>query len=93
MKRTSEYRIKQKERKIKNRVKFLKDTKQKGLLEHCENKINQLATKHPNDCGKANCKICGRHKQMGNSLKEADEHMLVEQEILKETEQETNESL
>lgn len=74
--------------------------KRKTLLKHIDpsrvecfkDNENRLAVKHPLDCGKADCGVCSAHKRSGCSSKNKDEHVLLEIQIQKETQQElTNE--
>jgi len=64
MKRSRSYRIHQKERVIKNRVRQVKTVQpssRTGLA--CVRYKQQLAIRHPYDCGQTNCPLCRRDKK------------------------------
>jgi hypothetical protein len=81
MKRDKAFRIKQRERVIKNRVKLKKDT---DLVHRHEDQPGRYAKRHPYDCGRTDCGRCHPHKVHGCESKNKDEHVLLEKLIDKE---------
>lgn len=64
MKRSRTYRIHQKERVIKNRIRLVKESQpsaSNGLA--CVRYRQQLAIRHPYDCGKTDCKLCRKDRK------------------------------
>jgi hypothetical protein len=59
MKRDKAFRIKQRERVIKNRVKLKKDT---NLVHRHEDQPGRYAKRHPYDCGNTQCLVCHPEK-------------------------------
>lgn len=61
MKRSKEFRIHQKDKKIKKRFKDILSNK--GYSEKLKESLNKLNKKHPFDCGNPNCGICRMDKK------------------------------
>ena len=59
MKRDRAFRIEQRERVIKNRVKLKKDT---NLVHRHEDQPGRYAKRHPYDCGNPECLVCHSEK-------------------------------
>jgi hypothetical protein len=62
MKRDRAFRIEQRERVIKNRVKLKKDT---DLVHRHEDQPGRYAKRHPYDCGNPECLVCHGEKVLG----------------------------
>ena len=64
------YRLAQKERIIKKRLRLIKATESPSLIypdgktqyEHAVAESNKVNKRHPFDCGKSDCMLCHRHK-------------------------------
>ncbi len=67
MKRSREYRFKQKERVIKNRVKLCKQIRYSPQT--MVNEPSRMDKKRPFDCGNANCQTCRHHKKDWDKIK------------------------
>lgn len=62
MKRDRAFRIEQRERVIKNRIKLKKDT---DLVHKHEDHPGRWAKQHPYDCGNPECLVCHCEKVLG----------------------------
>lgn len=82
MKRSKAYRIKQKERVIKNRKTLLKNVTNYPPTKMVE-EPNRMSKRHPLDCGVAGCPLCHHEKNgLGKSYhdlkEESDKELLLE---------------